>query len=761
MNVNRFKFLFVVFFVLLLIGCTISQTVTVNFDSSGGDTIEPIDIIVGRTIEPPIATKEGYTLEGWYTSLDQGVTLDERWLFTSNTVKGNLTLYANWTINQYSITFNTNGGSEIDVITQDYDTVVIQPNDPFKEGSEFSDWYTDEELTEKFTFTNMPAQDITLYAKWNSNQILVVGSPEISGNSMVGFGNSAYDVWVRDLINGYNTYATTPNGEVVLNETVVKSVNTAINYSTGDKTYTFVLHEDLLWSDDDPIKAEDFVFSVLMQASKEWVSAGASSTVGQYLTGYSEYRIGTTSANTRFKGVKLLSEYSFSLTIDGSKTPYYYETTYVSITPYPMHILAPEGAEINSNADGAMVGSGNFSRLPSIASISGYRYSPTVSAGPYKFVSFINQVVTLVIDDNFKGNYEGKTPSIHHIVIKRVNQTLDVDLVIHGEIDLVTNVIESAKIQAAMSAATTRVQYYSRNGYGLVAIPAHFGPTKDYRVRQAIAYLTDRQYVTDVVLDGYGSKVYSEYGLAQWMYVESENWVDANINKYAFSITQANAVLNESAYKFESDGVTPFNPALATSYSNYFRHNAAREQLIIRHFGTENNEVTTSLQAKYEINMQLAGIKYEVTIGDFATLLDHFYYAYELELSEKQYHIFNLATNFSVAYDPYISWHSDFLGTWQNVHQLEDSVTSPAAPLATGEKTLDELIVALRNVEPGNTTAYLALWREYQLRWNKLTPNIPLYCNQYYNVFDSSLKGVETTPFWNWTAQINDMYFEG
>lgn len=578
---------------------------------------------------------------------------------------------------------------------------------------------------------------------------------------MAGFGNSAYDVWVRDLIFSYGTYATTPLGEIVLNETVVKTVATATDTTTGDKTYTFVLHEDLLWSDDQPIKARDYVFGILMSASKEWVSAGASSSAGDSLVGYADYRAGTTSADVRFKGVKLLGDYSFSVTISGTKLPYYYETVYASFGPMPMHVLAPAGTSIDSNADGAKVGAGNFALLADVAKIGGYRYAPTVTSGPYKFVSFVNQVVTLVKNDNFKGNYAGKTPTIQNIIIKRVNQTLDVDLVISGEIDLVTGVIEGSKIQAAQAAASTATQYYSRNGYGLVAMQAHFGPTMDYKVRQAIAYLTDRQYVTDVVLDGYGSIVYSEYGLAQWMYVQSEDWVDANINKYAFSVTQANAALDQSAYKFEANGTTPFDASKATAGSNYFRHNAAGEQLVIRHFGTENNEVTTSLQAKYEINMQLAGIKYDITIGDFATLLDHYYYSYELDLADKKYHIFNLATNFSVAYDPYYSWHSDWLGTWQNAHQLEDSPTNPAAPLATGEKTLDELTAALRTVEPGNTTAYLALWKEYQLRWNKLIPNVPLYSNQYYDVFDAKLKGVETTPFWNWAAQINDMYFEG
>jgi peptide/nickel transport system substrate-binding protein len=588
---------------------------------------------------------------------------------------------------------------------------------------------------------------------------LVVGSPTIAGNFMSGFGNSAYDVWVRDLINGYGTYSTTPLGAIVLNETVVDSVTTAVDGS-GNKTYTFVIHDDLVWNDGEKIMADDFVFSLLMAASQEWKSAGATSSAGDSLVGYAAYRAGTTSADVRFAGVKLLSDYSFSVTIAANKLPYFYETVYASVGPVPMHVLAPEGTTIDSNADGAKVNATGFNKLAEVAGPDGYRYAPTVSAGQYSFISFVNQVVTLKLNESFKGNFEGKKATIDNIIIKSVNQTIDYALVLSGELDLITGVIEGSKIQAAQAATTTEVQYYSRNGYGLLAMVAHFGPTQDYKVRQAIAYLTDRQYVTDVVLEGYGSVTYSEYGLAQWMYVQSEDWVEDNLNKYNFSTTQANAVLDTTDWKFEANGTTPFDVTKATAGSGYFRHNSQGVQLAIRHFGTENNEVTTSLQAKFEINMQLAGIKYDITIGTFNTLLDHYYYSYELEESEKQFHIFNLASNFGVAYDPYYSWHSDFLGTWQNAHQLEDSPTNPAAPLAVGGKTLDELTEALRTVEPGNQAAYLALWREYQLRWNMLIPNVPLYSNQYYDIFDSKLKGVETTPFWNWTAAIVDMYFE-
>ena len=592
-------------------------------------------------------------------------------------------------------------------------------------------------------------------------QTLVVGSIEIGGSFMPGFGTNKADIWVRDLIFNYSTYATTPLGQIVLNETVVKTVTTETDTTTGDKTYTFVIHEDLLWSDDEKIMADDFVFSVLMQASKDWKNAGATSKVGESLVGYDLYQSGVTSADVRFKGVQLLGAYSFSLTIDASNVPYFYETTYVTVSPYPMHTLAPEGTMIDSNGNGAKVSYLGFQLFPDIVSVGGYRYAPTVSAGPYKFVSFTDQVVTLVKDDNFKGNYAGMTPYIHHIIIKRVNQTLDVDLVISGEINLVTGVIERSKIEEAKEAASTSTSFHTRNGYAMMSIKTDFGPTMDYKVRQAIAHMVDKELFADIIVDGYGTIISSDYNLSQWMYVFSEDWIEDNISKYSYSVASANSVLDSTEWTYEADGVTLFDASKAVLDSGYYRHNAQGDILEINSFKTESGMVQpTGYEKSLSDNMELSGVKYEMMIGNYETLLNHYYYSYDLEPEEKKYHMFFLNENLNLVYDPYNSWHSDWIGSWQNGNQLEDSVNNPNAPLETGEKTLDELTVLMREVEPGDYDTYLSLWREYQLRWNKLSPDIPLFSNQYYNVFNVYLKGVETTPFWDWTHQICNMYFE-
>ena len=108
------------------------------------------------TLRGALFTRTGYTQVGWAT-VDGG---EKVYAFGGGyTTNAALTLYPVWNTNKYTITFDSNGGSEIAPITQDYGTAITAPADPTREGYTFMGW--DTEIP-----TTMPAENITLKARW-------------------------------------------------------------------------------------------------------------------------------------------------------------------------------------------------------------------------------------------------------------------------------------------------------------------------------------------------------------------------------------------------------------------------------------------------------------------------------------------------------------------------------------------------------------------------------------------------------------------
>jgi uncharacterized repeat protein (TIGR02543 family) len=177
------KILYALFASLLLAACVPTSSfssslsvatnqVTVTFDSKGGTSINPIVVNKGEFIDIPLPTKTGYTFEGWYTSINNGVTLDQKWNFFTSPININLTLFANWNINQYTITFNVNGGTSVQPLIENFETNLDMPITS-RTGHSFSGWYLDANLTQLFTMSTMPAENITLNAKWTINQYTI------------------------------------------------------------------------------------------------------------------------------------------------------------------------------------------------------------------------------------------------------------------------------------------------------------------------------------------------------------------------------------------------------------------------------------------------------------------------------------------------------------------------------------------------------------------------------------------------------------
>ena len=105
-------------------------------------------------------TYTGYTFNGWY---DNENLTGSPVTAIGGTETGNKEYWAKWEINQYAITFDTNGGSKIAPITQDYGTAITAPADPTRKGYTFKGW--DKEIPE-----TMPAENITITARWRDTE---------------------------------------------------------------------------------------------------------------------------------------------------------------------------------------------------------------------------------------------------------------------------------------------------------------------------------------------------------------------------------------------------------------------------------------------------------------------------------------------------------------------------------------------------------------------------------------------------------------
>ena len=157
-----------------------ANSYTITFDTDGGSAVAPITQDYGTAITAPAdPTREGYTFIGWDKAIPATMPA------------GDMTITAQWRINRYTVTFDTDGGSAVAPITQDYGTAITAPADPTREGYTFIGW--DTEIP-----TTMPAGDMTITAKWKDSE-KPTGEIKISKNSWKSFlNNITFGLFFKD-----------------------------------------------------------------------------------------------------------------------------------------------------------------------------------------------------------------------------------------------------------------------------------------------------------------------------------------------------------------------------------------------------------------------------------------------------------------------------------------------------------------------------------------------------------------------------------
>jgi len=141
----------------------VACTITFNANGGIGDTTKTFAYNKVLTTSPTTPTRSGYTFDGWYTSQSGGTLITFPY-----TVNGDVTFYAHWNVNTYSVQFNANGGTSVNPIIRDYGKTIDKAPTTCKEGSTFTGWYTAQNGGSKVAFPYKVSDNATLYAHWNS-----------------------------------------------------------------------------------------------------------------------------------------------------------------------------------------------------------------------------------------------------------------------------------------------------------------------------------------------------------------------------------------------------------------------------------------------------------------------------------------------------------------------------------------------------------------------------------------------------------------
>ena len=552
------------------------------------------------------------------------------------------------------------------------------------------------------------------------------------------FSNAATNYAMYDLLHGYTTVTSTKEGEYEYDPTVVASHEETEN-EDGTKTYTVTINDGLVWSDGTPITAKDYVFAVLLESSPEMAEIGYPSQAGYSLVGYDEYLEGSTE---NFAGVHLVDDMTYSLTVKASELPYHYDITYASLWPRPMHVIAPDADVEESEAGAAITGDFTSELLETTVNDpeTGYRAHPSVVSGPYTLESFdvSAQQAVFKINPEYAGDYRGVKPSIETLIVKLVSSDTMMNELEAGTVDLLVETSGADNIEAGLNladAGTVNYNTYYRNGYGKIAFDCSQFPTDSVNVRQAIAYCLDRNEFVRQYTGGYGTVVHSYYGLAQWEYEESKDWINENLNTYEPNVDKAIELLEADGWTLGEDG----QPYSGTGL-RYKEVDGELKPLVIEWANTDGNPVSTLLATMLPESMEAAGMQLNATTMDFTTLQNAMLHA-----SDKIYNMYNLATGFALASSPWYYYSKDpvWMQGGYNSNWIADD-------------ELDAVTQEMKTIPFDDREAWLTDWREFIKVWNDRLPDIPLYSDEYYDFFAPKLQNWDATPVWSWTHAVLD-----
>ena len=581
--------------------------------------------------------------------------------------------------------------------------------------------------------------------------VVVYGaSTEINGDFApdAWWTNNATDNMIRKMINDYSPVATNQNGEYVINETVAESVEGVIN-DDGSKTFTVKINEGLVYNNGTPITAKDFVWASVFGCSKVATEVGARLTTYQTVVGGQAYYDGEAAC---VSGIRLLDDYTYSVTIVADKIPYFFDLAYMAGSALNMEYWLGGAVELKDDGEGCYIEGLTKDAIAKQLEYARFDSSETrVSCGAYNLVSFdkTSLQATLTLNENYAGNFEGQKPSIEKIVIVKAEDATWADQIKTGAFNFYDQIIDGDDINTAMDIIEEGgfgyVQF-DRAGYGKIQFACDFGPTQFKAVRQAVAKLLDRNEFANTFCKGWGGVVNGPYGTGLWQYVEAEEFLDTCLNTYDYDPQAAVDLLVADGWIYDETGAEWTeghirHKKVGVAEAGTYKHNVTLADgtilmpLIIEWSSSEGNPVSELLSVMLAKGEQTAaaGMQINQNVMTFTELINYLYR--DASQGDKYavptYGMFNLASAFPVGYTPAYEWATDpeLVALGYNTNFLFND-------------TLDTLSMDMTYaVDSSDKELFMTYWKAFQMVWNEMLPDVPLYANVIITMYPDWLQG--------------------
>ena len=536
------------------------------------------------------------------------------------------------------------------------------------------------------------------------NSVILGNSTELSG----AFRNSAFgksapgaaDLDIEKLTSGYATVVTNKDGSYEWAGEEIVATHTETQNADGTRTFTVRIADDLTFSDGSKIRAENYLVALLVGSTKVMKEAGGGDAAGQTLVGYEAFHEYEGEGETvPFAGVRLLDEYTFSVTVKPEYAGYYYALRYGEFTPVPMALYAGRYA-LKDDGHGAYLEK-DFYKKAQKNGVTVYETAGIIQqnlnaldasafpySGPYYLENYsaATRVATLKRNPLYKGDHRGK-PSIERISYVKIVSETQLDQLKKGRVDVLSSVTGGESTRAALAVVDNinfKETHYDRAGYGKLAFRCDFGPTQFEEVRRAVMHTIDRDEFAQTFTGGYGSVVHGPYHTGLSTYHEVKEIL--RLNKYEYSVEKAQEELRLGGWIYNANGgmyeatgggvrykkLTGYeksyqNLTFSATDNKYKTVKVDGEYympLVINWMGTQPNPVTDQLITAWQNNPNAGekiGAYITYTSGDMNTALYGEYSqmpAYGF--TRAKYGAVNFATGFTGAvYDQSFAWTID------------------------------------------------------------------------------------------------------